>query len=58
MLSLQVSATDPEAAAVWAASISDPSRRSSELHRSLSAWLRKDHSAASQWMQEAGISVP
>ncbi len=58
MLSLQVSASDPEAAAVWASSISDPARRTAELHRSLSGWLRKDHAAASQWMQEAGLAVP
>ena len=58
MLSLQVSSSDPEAAAVWASSISDPARRSAELNRSLSGWLRKDHAAASQWMQEAGLAGP
>ena len=57
-LPLQVSASDPEAAAVWASSISDPARRSAELNRSLSGWLRKDHAAASQWMQEAGLAGP
>lgn len=58
MLSLQVSATDPEAAALWASFITDPARRAAELHRSLSAWLRRDHAAASAWMQESGVTIP
>jgi hypothetical protein len=55
-LSIRVTASDPEAAAVWASSINNPERRAAELRRTLLAWLKTDNPSAQHWMEAEGLA--
>ena len=48
---------DPNAAAAWAATISDPKIRDKSLNGIATFWLNKDPAAASAWIQNSGLSA-
>jgi hypothetical protein len=48
---------DPNAAAAWAATISDPKLRDKSLNGIATFWLNKDPAAASAWIQNSGLSA-
>ena len=47
--------TDPEAALLWSASISDPGKRSRRLAELLPQWSAKDDTAARSWLESATV---
>ena len=47
---------DPNAAAAWAVTISDPKIRDKSLNGIATFWLNKDPAAASAWIQNSGLS--
>ena len=44
--------TDPEGAAAWAATISDPKMRNNEIERAAYKWMRTDKDAATRWIMQ------
>ena len=48
---------DPNAAAAWAVTISDPKIRDKSLNGIAAFWLNKDPGAASAWIQNSGLSA-
>jgi hypothetical protein len=46
---------DPNAAAAWAVTISDPKIRDKSLNGIATFWLNKDPAAASAWIQNSGL---
>lgn len=46
---------DPEAAVIWAKTITDEQSRVQTLTRAGQAWFRRDPAAASQWLQSAAL---
>jgi hypothetical protein len=48
---------DPNAAAAWAATISDSKIRDKSLNGIATFWLNKDPAAASAWIQNSGLSA-
>ena len=48
----RIQARNPEGAAGWAQSISDPSMRKEALDRALDAWLQTDPTKAEAWIKQ------
>ncbi|HYV28065.1 MAG TPA: hypothetical protein VFA77_11060, partial [Candidatus Eisenbacteria bacterium] len=48
---------DPNAAAAWAVTISDPKIRDKSLNGIAAFWLNKDPAAASAWIQNSSLSA-
>jgi hypothetical protein len=52
-----VAETDPAAAMVWAATISDQSQRQSTTRYSMRQWLARDPNAARSWVQNSSLGA-
>ncbi len=55
--SLNVATKDPAAAMTWAGAISDPRLRTSAQEQLARDWLRRDPSAATNWIQNSSLSA-
>jgi len=53
-----VAAKDPAAALTWAATVSDPTKRSTTVDRLVSGWMRRSPNDAKAWIQNSTLPDP